>query len=323
MNSRILIAELCSQPWAMMPDRLTAIVGVLERWRNDQAADPDDFINACSGGRATARSGPAVAGIQIINLIGPISQRGSILDAIFSGGTVATQSVSQTLQAALKDDSVAAVILNIDSAGGSVSGVQELADEVYAARSVKPVTAVANSLAASAAFWIGASATEFYCTPGGEVGSIGIVAAHTDTSRALEMAGVRPTIISAGKFKTELSSLAPITAEARAAVQTRLDAYYATMTRSIARGRNTTVDKVRNGMGEGRVLTAQRAVNENMVDGALSLDGVIAKLGGALRDGKSPRARVARAGASSAGAPPKSQAQLRYERRARNLDLHG
>jgi len=82
-------------------------------------------------------------------------------------------------------------------------GVCELADEIMAARAQKPVVAIANSLAASAAYWIGCAASEFYLTPGGEVGSIGVWQAHQDFSRALDEAGVTTTLISAGKFKVE------------------------------------------------------------------------------------------------------------------------
>ena len=85
----------------------------------------------------------------------------------------------------------------------SVYGVAELADQIQSARASKPVVAIANSLAASAAYWIGCAAGEFYVTPGGEVGSIGVWQAHFDYSQAIASEGVKPTLISAGKYKVE------------------------------------------------------------------------------------------------------------------------
>ncbi|WP_052688250.1 S49 family peptidase [Xanthomonas sp. MUS 060] len=97
------------------------------------------------------------------------------------------------LRQALADDTVSQILIDIDSPGGSVYGVAELADQIQSARSIKPVVAVANSLAASAAYWIGCAAGELYVTPGGEVGSIGVWQAHFDYSQALAADGVTPT----------------------------------------------------------------------------------------------------------------------------------
>jgi capsid assembly protease len=95
-------------------------------------------------------------------------------------------------------------------------GVGELADEVYRARARKPVAAVANSVAASAAYWVGSAAAEFYVAPGGEVGSIGVFALHEDWSKALGKQGIATTLVTAGRYKTEQSPYAPLSATARA-----------------------------------------------------------------------------------------------------------
>ena len=129
----------------------------------------------------------------------------------------------------------------LDSPGGSVYGVSELADEIMNARAQKPVIAIANSLAASAAYWIGCSASELYVTPGGEVGSIGVWQAHFDYSQALAAEGVTPTLISAGKYKVEGNPYAPLGEDALGFMQSRVDDYYAVFTKSVARGRGVPI----------------------------------------------------------------------------------
>jgi signal peptide peptidase SppA len=156
--------------------------------------------------------------------------------------------------------------------------VAELASEIVKAQAQKPVVAVANSLAASAAYWIGCSASEFYVTPGGEVGSIGVWQAHFDYSKALEDEGVKTTLVSAGKFKVEGNPYVPLDPKAQAFMQSRVDDYYNAFIQAVAVGRSVTVDDVRNGMGEGRVLGADAALAQRMVDGIASFDDVLARM---------------------------------------------
>ena len=198
-------------------------------------------------------------------------QRSSQIN-ICDGGT-STQAISQALRQANADETVTSIILDIDSPGGSVYGVAELAAEIRG--SAKPVTAVANSLAASAAYWLGTAAAEFYVTPGGEVGSIGVWMAHEDWSKALADAGVSTTLISAGKFKTEGNPYGPLDTDAQAFMQSRVDDYYGAFTRDVAKGRNVSVDQVRGGMGQGRVLGASQAKAEGMIDGVMTFDQVV------------------------------------------------
>jgi signal peptide peptidase SppA len=182
------------------------------------------------------------------------------------------------LRAALQDETVSQILIDIDSPGGSVYGVAELADEIVSARAQKPVVAIANSLAASAAYWIGCSASEFYVTPGGEVGSIGVWQAHQDYSKAMDEAGVKTTLISAGKFKVEGNPYAPLDEEAQGFMQSRVDDYYAAFTKAVAKGRGVPISQVRDGMGQGRVLGADAALASSMVDGIATFEDVVKKM---------------------------------------------
>ena len=189
-----------------------------------------------------------------------------------------TQQFSAALRELVDDKTVSQILIDIDSPGGSVYGVAELAEEIMAARAQKPVVAIANSLAASAAYWIGCAASEFYVTPGGEVGSIGVWQAHQDFSRALDEAGVTTTLISAGKFKVEGNPYSPLDAEAQSFMQSRVDEYYDAFAKAVSRGRAVPVAHVRDGMGQGRVVGAQVALEQHMVDGVATLDDVLMRM---------------------------------------------
>lgn len=293
MNKQLLLSEFLSTPWALMPERLKVMAGVLTRWSAGESPS-DEILFQVNSDRlvrdtrkqfAASSSG---SGIAVLPLYGVVTQRGNMVDDISGPGSSSTQQFTAALRQVLADDTVGQILIDIDSPGGSVYGVAELASEIIKARAQKPVIAVANSLAASAAYWIGCSASEFYVTPGGEVGSIGVWQAHFDYSKALEEEGVKPTLISAGKYKVEGNPYVPLVAEAQAFMQSRVDDYYNAFIKAVAKGRNVPIADVRSGMGEGRVLGADAALAQNMVDGIATFDEVLSKMQKDAR-AKSPR----------------------------------
>ena len=283
MNRQLLLSEFLTTPWALMPERLQAMAGVLTRWSAGEPPTDETMFQIQServlrDTRKQMAAANAGSGIAVLPLYGVVTQRGNMVDDISGPGSSSTQQFTSALRQVLADDTVGQILIDIDSPGGSVYGVAELASEIVKARSQKPVVAVANSLAASAAYWIGCSASEFYVTPGGEVGSIGVWQAHFDYSKALEEEGAKTTLISAGKFKVEGNPYVPLDPEAQAFMQSRVDDYYNAFIQAVAVGRGVTVDVVRNGMGEGRVLGADAALTQRMVDGIASFDDVLARM---------------------------------------------
>lgn len=306
MKHALLICEFLSTPWAILPERMNAICAVIARLAAERAAPPEvmeqvraDAIQVeARRGDATARTGNGA--IAVLPFYGISAQRTSPMEDVSGTGMMSIQRYTQAFRAALADDSIGGILMDVDSPGGSVYGVMELANEIYQARSQKPVFAIANSLAASAAYWIASSASEFYVTPGGEVGSIGVFAAHQNLAKALEKEGVETTLVSAGKYKTEGNPFGPLSDEARAAMQTRVDAYYGAFTRGVAKNRGVDVASVREGMGQGRVLSASAAKGENMVDGVSTFDEVVRKLAKTIGQG----------GTQSQAAPKQSRVAL-------------
>lgn len=277
MKHEAFIAHVLSTPWALQREYMVAYAGVLAR---NLSGDKAEYQ-----AKARPAAQPARGGIAVIPVTGVVMQRANMMQDICGGAS--TQQISAALREALADETVSQILLDIDSPGGSVYGVGELAAEIYAARSAKPIVAVSNSLAASAAYWIGSAASEFYVTPGGEVGSIGVWQAHEDWSKALDEAGVKTTLISAGKFKVEGNPYEPLSQEARDFMQLRTDEYYSAFTKAVAKGRGVGIDAVRSGMGQGRVLGADAALAENMVDGIATFDEVVKKMQRAAKPARS------------------------------------
>ncbi len=263
-------------PWAILPSKLVAIMEVLAlRVSGERLTDEE--IRERIG--AAARPVHRVTGnVAVLPLFGTISHRaGMMTDG--SGGT-STERFTALFRQALADPNVGAIVLDVNSPGGSVEGVTELSNEIYNARGAKPIVAVANGMAASAAYWIATAADEMVVIPTGDVGSIGVWAAHEDDTAYLEKLGVKVSIIRAGKYKIEANPYEALSEEARAAIQERVDEYYGMFVDAVARNRGVSAKVVREDFGEGRMLGAKQAKASGMVDRIATLDETIQRLTG-------------------------------------------
>jgi ClpP class serine protease len=110
-------------------------------------------------------------------------------------------------------------------------------------------------------------------------GSIGVYGSHEDHSQELEKQGIKVTLISAGKYKTEGSPLGELSADARADLQSKVDDFYGMFVRSVAQSRNDTQQNVRQGYGQGRMMIGAKAVKANLADRVETLDDVLSRLG--------------------------------------------
>jgi signal peptide peptidase SppA len=193
------------------------------------------------------------------------------------GGT-STEMLGKVIRAAAADPNVGAIVLDVDSPGGAVDGTPEVVDAIFEARGSKPIVAVANSLAASAAYWIASAATEIVATPSGTIGSIGVMAVRQYREGPDPQTGAMTEIIHAGKYKAEGAEPGPLGDDARAHVQAMVDHHYGVMVRSIARNRGVSAEVVRSQFGEGRVFTSQEAQSRGMVDRIATMDATIARM---------------------------------------------
>lgn len=261
--------------WAILPGKLATIMDLIE-YRADGHKLTDQEIQARIGAAGKPPAMQVPGNVAVIPIMGVITPRADLFTEM-SGGT-SIQGFQDQFRAALNDKTVQAIVLDVASPGGQVDMVPEMAAEIRAARGKKPIVAVANTLAASAAYWLGSQADEFVASPSAEVGSIGVFAAHNDISAMQDQMGVKTTLVSAGKFKTENSPFAPLSEDAKAAIQSRVDDSYAMFTADVAKGRRVSVDTVRSGFGEGRVVTAKQALSEGMIDRIDTLEATVQRV---------------------------------------------
>jgi len=278
-----VIRAVRETPWAILPSMLTTICDLLAlhaeggRLSEEEIRARLDTAATANGARLFGLGGRQQGAVAVLPLYGVISQRVGLLTEI-SGGT-STQQFTALFRQALEDPQVGAIILDVDSPGGSAFGVPELAEVIFQARGQeKPVVAVANAMAASAAYWIATAAEEFVVTPSGEVGSIGVRVVHEEVSERLARSGVRVTDISAGRRKNVGSPHTALSEDDRAAIQTRVNDYYALFADDVARFRGVSPREVRTGFGEGWVVGAKEAVALGMADRLETLDETIERM---------------------------------------------
>lgn len=173
------------------------------------------------------------AGISVIPVHGIlVPRRGQITAACTE--LTSYERIRSQVHAALNDASVSEIVLDINSGGGMASGCKELADYIYQSREVKPVTAIVNFNAFSAAYFIAAACSKIVISQTSGTGSIGVIMEHLDTSRLEEIMGVKFTALYRGENKNNYTSHAPLSEAAIAIAGKQLDDMYETFTSSVA-----------------------------------------------------------------------------------------
>ena len=273
--AHILLA-VASEIWAIDEYKLDQIVAFLALQVEGEKLSADQLQARISrqAERDVARREGSVA---ILPLRGVIATRMNLMSDI-SGGT-SSEGFGKQFDAAVADSGVKAMVIDVDSPGGAVSGTDELSSKIFAARGTKPIIAHVNPTCASAAYWIATAADEMVLNPSAEVGSIGVMGVHDDISAALEKAGVKRTLMKAGEFKAEMAPFLPLSEEARKYQQERIDAYYDQFVRAVARNRNVSLQAVRENFGKGRMVMAAEAVSQGMADSVATLEETLARFG--------------------------------------------
>ena len=223
-------------------------------------------------------SGGGSGGIAVVPLQGVLTPNG----VRFMGRqlTPGMSTFRTQLAEAVANPDVGAIILDVDTPGGTLKGTSETAAAVAAANQVKPVIAVVDSLGASAGYWIASQARQIWMTPSAEVGSIGVMAQHIDVSGQLDRIGVKSTMIRSkgAPFKNEANSFEPLSEEALAHLQGKADTAEDEMTGTIAKGRNLDQDKVRADFGMGRIMGPSQAMTARMADRTGAMAEAVASL---------------------------------------------
>ena len=153
--------------------------------------------------------------------------------------------IRQNLFAALADDEVKAIVFDIDSPGGEAAGCFDLVDTIFEARGAKPITAIVDEMAFSAAYAIASACDEIMVPRTGGTGSIGVIVMHMDMSDALDAAGLKVTIITHGDLKADGNPYQRLARETKARIQADIDTMGELFVETVARNRNMAAFKVR------------------------------------------------------------------------------
>lgn len=306
-NSPSLILQaFVETPWAILPHKLASLEEIVERHLMGEKLDAEEIQARIHG--ASRPMDRRVQSVAVLPLFGTIFPRANLMTEV--SGATSAEVFGRQFAALVKDPEVGAIVLDVNSPGGQVNGVDEVSSQIHAARGTKPIVAVVNYTMASAAYWIGSAADEIVMAPSAEAGSIGVFAVHKDMSAALMAEGVKVSLISKGKFKTEANPYEPLSEEARAAIRESVGQYYENFIGAVARNRGVDVEKVRNGFGEGRMVGARQALELGMADRIGTLDETVDRLLGVTMNEQSK---------SNAEAASSEPADAEFEREAQAL----
>lgn len=202
---------------------------VIDRLMKGADIQPDTGVRASANAGNPAHAGLPVTmsgNVAVVSIDGPLTR--STVYSWWSGEALSTgyDALMQTLQTLMDAPGVRGIVLDINSPGGSVAGVQECADFIAKCAAHKPMAAVTNGLCASAAYWLASATGRVYATETAEVGSIGVVMQLVDARKAAEKAGYTITVMHAGRYKAAGSAYEELSDEAKAYFQSQLDALH-------------------------------------------------------------------------------------------------
>ena len=216
----------------------------------------------------------ANAKVAVVPIHGTLVRRTIGLEA--ESGLTSYAAIASQIDAALASPEVAAILLDVDSPGGESGGVFDLADRIRAAAQVKPVWAVANDMAFSAAYALASAATKVFVSRTGGVGSIGVIAMHVDQSEKDAQDGVRYTAVFAGDRKNDLNPHEPISDEAHAFLKAEVNRVYGLFVETVARHRGIEPSAVRD--TEAGLFFGQAAVAIGLADAIGTFDVALSQL---------------------------------------------
>lgn len=261
MKHRVAQA-LSARIWALTPAKLEEVSIFVEGLLSGSAPGWD---------AAASPAGPSAGGyhvlpdgVAVVRVEGIIERRANMLSS-FSGG-VSTQMLAQSIVDAAADEHVSAIVLDVDSPGGSALAPAEVADAIRAARRSVPVVAWTGGQMCSAAYWIASACDVVVAMDTSVVGSIGVAAVHYDRSGADAKDGIVRTVLSAGQYKRIASDEKPLSEEARAWLQGQIDLYYTKFVDAVAEGRGVTPAAVLERMADGRIFVGREALEAGLVD---------------------------------------------------------
>jgi len=255
----------------VLPDKLEVIIGVIGSKIGINHVDSSEVVDMMA--KSDRKVSKNTTRIYTIPVHGSLVNRTHGLDAM--SGLTTYDSIRNDFHAAMESDSDA-ILFDIDSPGGEASGVMDLVDEIYEARGEKPIYAVANESAFSAAYAIASAADTILLSRTGHVGSIGVIAVHRDQSVANEKEGIKYTTVFKGDRKADYNPHKPLSPEAKSMLEEEVSDHYDLFVKTVARNRGIPEAQVK--ATQAALFMGDKAVANGLADDVLAFSDVPSRI---------------------------------------------
>jgi signal peptide peptidase SppA len=260
-------------PLMALPGHVETVLSVL----GDRAGIDAAGLAAGSGGARLGSREPKIVGngTLLIPVVGTLTHRATGMQA--ASGVMDYGALEAVVEEGMQSSDVRSILFDHSSPGGAVSGAFDLRDYLMEQRGRKPMAAIARDMMASASYLLGSATDRVFATQTSTVGSIGVVMAHIDESKRLEMEGVKPTFIHAGAMKVAGNSAEPLSEEVRSELQESVDETYDMFVSAVSASRGLSPEAVRG--TEARVYSGATAVGVGLADEVATLASAIESIG--------------------------------------------
>jgi signal peptide peptidase SppA len=271
-----ILAAIRSAKWAVTPETLQSIRDVLSARLSGNLAPVAGLWDSEAKGVAEGAFEFAAPGVAVVKMHGIIGRNLSGLEMDCGGCDIAC--VEMNIMEALASPMASSVILDIDSPGGTVSGVPEFSAAIGEMSKLagKPVVAYISGMGCSAAYWIACGCAGIAAAPSADVGSIGVYMAMIDESANWAAEGYKLVLIKAGDYKGAGIRGSQITPEQMAIWQADVDLIYKQFTDAVRAARVGVDDATM----QGQSFYGPRALEAKLVDQLMSIDQLAADVGG-------------------------------------------
>ena len=276
------LLDVIASPWVIIPEKLHEIREIYEAHLKGPKIDYKGIEARILAFAPEIRNDEGYFTIDktaVIPIRGVITKSRSIFSFFFGSWT--TDGIRNAIQAAMVNTAISNIVLLIDSPGGTITGIQELAQFIGEAKTQKSITSFADGTLASAAYWIASAADKvFISSETNRVGSIGVITIHIDYSKQNERSGENITEIFAGKYKAAGSPNKPLSEPDQKYFQDQIDYLYSIFVNDVAKFRGSDPETVLKNMADGRIFIGAQAISAGLIDGITTFEDLIGTLAG-------------------------------------------
>lgn len=277
-----LLRYLCEEHWAIRESVMNRLLEIVARHADGVKLSTEQIAAAVgpAQGDDERDAEPAyreVGDTAFVTIAGVLAKHASMVNGVSQPQGSSTDRIGSDLFKARANARIKNVVLRVESPGGSVGGISDLGDAIYAMNGEKRMIAFADDQACSAALWLAAQCRELYANKAAAVGSIGVICVIEDRSERAKAMGLKYHVVKSGPFKGNAGAPIAPSAEDLQQVQEQVDSLHAVFVQEVARGRGLAVSAVA-AFADGRIFTGQQAADLGLIDGICSFDDLLSMI---------------------------------------------